>query len=208
MVALPVINPILTHLADRRRGKYQVFATVKLIPMPGKYIGRAGAGLMESDVAKFGTVFLKKKASDNWQVIPLFSFLDLSLASSSAFSGIYSTMNRIGRHPHKNLPDFSTSDGAEEEVTTADHVFYLSSDGLRRQEERLNLTHKKRRVKPSELEDSYAQWIPVNDDGFEDEEMAGGAREDDGEEEERPTLGKRKEYASTVHHLPAFSFSY
>ena len=120
-------------------------------------------------------------------------------------------MSRLGRLPYKNLPDFSTGDGTDEEVRTADHAVFFSSDGLRRQEELLNVAHKKRRVKPSELQDSYGQWIPVNDDGFEQEELTGGAgaeEEVEGEEEgEPPTLGKRKQYMSTVRRLRAFCCS-
>ncbi|KAJ7837463.1 hypothetical protein B0H13DRAFT_1912461 [Mycena leptocephala] len=53
---------------------------------------------------------------------------------------------------------------------TSDRGIYFSSDGRRREEELLNVTHKKRRVQPSKLNDSYGEWIPIPDDSLDDEE--------------------------------------
>ncbi|KAK7019612.1 CxC2 domain-containing protein, partial [Favolaschia claudopus] len=75
-------------------------------------------------------------------------------------------------------------------TVSGDRGIYLSSDGQRRQEELLNLSHKKRRIEPSNLEDSLAQWIPIPDDNFDEEEARAPLAV--------PTvLGKRKEYTST-----------
>ncbi|KAJ7024932.1 hypothetical protein C8F04DRAFT_1269809 [Mycena alexandri] len=57
-------------------------------------------------------------------------------------------------------------DPRETTTVIADHGVYFSADGRRRQEEYLNVTHKKRRVQPSELADSYGHWIPVPEDGY------------------------------------------
>ncbi|KAK7043451.1 CxC2 domain-containing protein, partial [Favolaschia claudopus] len=71
----------------------------------------------------------------------------------------------------------------------ADRGIYLSYDGERRKEELLNVSHKKRRLDPSSLEDQLAHWIPVPDDNF-DEEEARAPQSDS-------NLGKRKTYLST-----------
>ncbi|KAJ7093757.1 hypothetical protein C8R44DRAFT_890661 [Mycena epipterygia] len=76
----------------------------------------------------------------------------------------------LGRRPKAKV-DVDVGDNATGESTTvsADRGVYYSADGYRRQEELLNVTHKKRRVQPSELDDSYGEWIPApgrdNDDG-------------------------------------------
>ncbi|KAJ7899713.1 hypothetical protein B0H13DRAFT_2336971 [Mycena leptocephala] len=46
----------------------------------------------------------------------------------------------------------------------ADEGVYISTDGNRRAEELLNISHKKRRLNPKHLEDAFTQWIPVEDD--------------------------------------------
>ncbi|KAJ7840769.1 hypothetical protein B0H13DRAFT_2366052 [Mycena leptocephala] len=45
----------------------------------------------------------------------------------------------------------------------ADEGVYISTDGNRRADELLNMTHKKRRLNPKHLHDRFAQWIPVDD---------------------------------------------
>ncbi|KAJ7430144.1 hypothetical protein B0H11DRAFT_2166577 [Mycena galericulata] len=75
--------------------------------------------------------------------------------------------NRGGRprvRPTDN--DFAAAgfgDG-EETVVTADRGVYFSLDGRRRQDELLNVSHKKRCVNPNALDDRLAQWIPIPDD--------------------------------------------
>ncbi|KAJ7454342.1 hypothetical protein B0H11DRAFT_2244997 [Mycena galericulata] len=105
-------------------------------------------------------------------------------------------MNRFGRPRTKNVVDIDQEDGTVEEGFTADRGIYFSVDGQRRQEELLNIAHKKRRVQPSELDDSFAEWIPVPDDGFTMEE-ADSQVTDKETTEGASLLGKRKEYAST-----------
>ncbi|KAJ6506112.1 hypothetical protein DFH09DRAFT_1375123 [Mycena vulgaris] len=110
--------------------------------------------------------------------------------------------SRQGRFPYKDLVDFSTEEDATTSRLTADRGIYFSSDGLRRQEELLNVSHKKRRVQPSELVDSWGQWILLPDGDRDDD----GVEVDDGvydpgavqsESADPATLGKRKEYGST-----------
>ncbi|KAJ6495718.1 hypothetical protein C8R47DRAFT_974024 [Mycena vitilis] len=76
----------------------------------------------------------------------------------------------------------------EDATVTGDRGIYLSADGNRRNEELLNQSHKKRRlkVKPSSLHDSLAQWIPVDNDA-------------DGETEllDSVSSAKRKRYTSS-----------
>ncbi|KAJ7747895.1 hypothetical protein DFH07DRAFT_962312 [Mycena maculata] len=52
-------------------------------------------------------------------------------------------------------------DSGDERTLVADIGIYLSGDGRQRQEEMLNVSHKKRRVQPSDLADSYGEWVPV-----------------------------------------------
>ncbi|KAJ6561834.1 hypothetical protein B0H19DRAFT_1209995 [Mycena capillaripes] len=50
-------------------------------------------------------------------------------------------------------------------------VYFLSEpfEGLSRQEELLNISHKKRGVQPTDLSNSYGLWIPMPEEGFLDE---------------------------------------
>ncbi|KAJ7618935.1 hypothetical protein DFH06DRAFT_1144805 [Mycena polygramma] len=96
--------------------------------------------------------------------------------------------HRVGRHRYKGVVDLDDSDDAEEE-RVADRGVYYSADGRRRQQELLNVSHKKRRINPKDLDDVLAEWVPVPD------------RESEGDEGANPepaNLGKRKEYTSTV----------
>ncbi|KAJ7457546.1 hypothetical protein B0H11DRAFT_1738205 [Mycena galericulata] len=98
-------------------------------------------------------------------------------------------MSHPGRPRRKDVVDIDQGDpaGGDSEFA-ADCAIYFSSDGRRRQEELLNIGHKKRRVQPTELDDTFAQWIPVPDDGI-------GA--EDAVPESATAPGKRKEYVST-----------
>ncbi|KAJ7168780.1 hypothetical protein C8R46DRAFT_1218172 [Mycena filopes] len=49
------------------------------------------------------------------------------------------------------------------EDITADRGVYISNDGVRHAEEFLNVGHKRRRLRPSNLADELAQWMPVDD---------------------------------------------
>ncbi|KAJ7184066.1 hypothetical protein C8R46DRAFT_1208297 [Mycena filopes] len=46
---------------------------------------------------------------------------------------------------------------------TGDRGIYLSNDGLRHHEELINVSYKKRRLRPTNLEDRLAEWLPVDD---------------------------------------------
>ncbi|KAJ7780810.1 hypothetical protein DFH07DRAFT_950031 [Mycena maculata] len=83
-------------------------------------------------------------------------------------------------------------DDDDEVVATYDRGVYFSSDGRRRQEEMLNVSHKKRRVQPKDLTDSYAEWIPVPSGAYED------IVERDSQSNPINRVGtKRREYASS-----------
>ncbi|KAJ7234341.1 hypothetical protein C8J57DRAFT_1531743 [Mycena rebaudengoi] len=105
--------------------------------------------------------------------------------------------NRGGRPRRDSSPiDFSVEDDVPDSMeVVADHGVYFSADGRRRDEEMLNVSHKKRRVKPSDLDDSFGLWTPVPDDDFQSEVVV--------EEipvpviEQDSVLGKRKHYASS-----------
>ncbi|KAJ7784192.1 hypothetical protein B0H16DRAFT_1446451 [Mycena metata] len=79
-------------------------------------------------------------------------------------------------------------------TTSADHGVYFSADGRCRQEEFLNVSHKKRRIQPNELADSYGQWIPVPEEGYDGLEGTANALD---AINGVPTR-KRKDYASSV----------
>jgi hypothetical protein len=84
--------------------------------------------------------------------------------------------------------------GTQEEDDTdflADRGYYISDNSTRRNEELLDIPHKKRRVDRHELDDPLASWDP----------MPTGDGEDlnDMENDTGPTLlGKRKNYESSV----------
>lgn len=99
-----------------------------------------------------------------------------------------------GRRAERSFFDTGFGDDAGEESTlTADLGIYLSFDGRRKEEEMLNVGHKKRRiVDPTNPEDSYGEWIPVPDQDCNMEDMV----LDD--VASVPDSRKRKEYASSV----------
>ncbi|KAJ7901379.1 hypothetical protein B0H13DRAFT_2515755 [Mycena leptocephala] len=102
----------------------------------------------------------------------------------------------MGRRPH-NFVDIEIGQDPREETTlVADRGIYFSADGLRRDEEYLNISHKKRRVQPTDLEDSYGQWIPVPEQGYDDLESRDSESHPINGVDSVPTR-KRKEYASS-----------
>ncbi|KAJ7509953.1 hypothetical protein B0H11DRAFT_2215787 [Mycena galericulata] len=98
------------------------------------------------------------------------------------------------RHSAKSLEDNVDfgDDFYEEHTVTGDLRVYFSSDGLRRNEELLNISHKKRRMQPSDLEDSYGRWIPVPEGS---EDLSGPDNPMDAVD--AGPSRKRKEYASS-----------
>jgi hypothetical protein len=83
---------------------------------------------------------------------------------------------------------------------------YFSQDGQRRREELLNVSHKKRRLNPSNLSDALGSWIPTPEQEFTEE----NALEPPPEivVDLASVLGKRKEYVSTVSAIPAVFYWY
>lgn len=110
--------------------------------------------------------------------------------------------NRGGRPRRDSSPiDFVAEDDEPNPVElVADHGIYFSADGRHRDEELHNLSHKKRRVKPSDLNDSFAEWIPVRDEDYD----GGEPMADIPPASIVPdsVLGKRKTYASSVSQSP------
>jgi hypothetical protein len=90
--------------------------------------------------------------------------------------------------------DFGFSEDLTSQVV-ADCAVYISTDGNRRAEHLLNVTHKKCRIGPKHLQDAFAQWIPVDD-------MAGFEEDDADLVSSVPTAltssAKRKYYTSSV----------
>lgn len=113
-------------------------------------------------------------------------------------------MNR-GGHPRRDgrvSGDANFDAGVGEEdpwMLTADHGIYFSADGHRREEALLNISHKKRRLEPSLLDDRLAAWIPVPEDSL---DVPAGLDE---ESQPVPSAGdKRKRYDSSVFIFPFF----
>ncbi|KAK7043444.1 CxC2 domain-containing protein [Favolaschia claudopus] len=103
------------------------------------------------------------------------------------------SQNRRGRPALSalNLGDIDEASNVDNLSAVGDKGIYLLSDG-NRQEELLNVSHKKRRLVPSKLDDQWAEWIPVPDEGFTEEDAVAF----DGEQA-AAVLGKRKEYVSS-----------
>jgi hypothetical protein len=99
--------------------------------------------------------------------------------------------------------DIEVGDDLQATSVTADRGIYFSSDGRRREEEFLNVTHKKRRVQPSKLNDSYGEWIPIPDDSLDDEESRDSELNPINAVNAVPGQ-KRKVYASSVRTLIFF----
>ncbi|KAK7012748.1 CxC2 domain-containing protein [Favolaschia claudopus] len=96
-----------------------------------------------------------------------------------------------------NLSDIEEDTNVGDLAVTADKGVYVSSDGHRREEELLNISHKKRRLNPSKLNDRLAEWIPVPEDNFAQDEAEGRGPEEEFQEENVSQHGKRKEYTSS-----------
>ncbi|KAJ7088008.1 hypothetical protein B0H15DRAFT_949821 [Mycena belliarum] len=112
----------------------------------------------------------------------------------------------LGRTRRKGLVDVDDDDfllGGND--FAADKGVYLSGDGRRQAHEQQNVSHKKRRLEPSDLRDTLAEWIPVPDDDFSEEGLR-PLEEDGGEDGTEPesVLGKRKEYQSTTNPMSLF----
>ncbi|KAK7040000.1 CxC2 domain-containing protein [Favolaschia claudopus] len=96
-----------------------------------------------------------------------------------------------------NLGDVEEDSSVDHLPVTADKGIYYSVDGNRRKQELLNVSHKKRRLDPRKLDDQLAEWIPVPDNDFTEEDLRAP---DVGEGETEPGAripGKRKEYTSS-----------
>ncbi|KAF7358760.1 CxC2 domain-containing protein [Mycena sanguinolenta] len=96
----------------------------------------------------------------------------------------------------------SGTDLWEDTTLSADVGVYFSATGDR-QEELLNIAHKKRRLMPKQLADTLAEWTPVDLDAHEwdTDELAdavdGTMADIDTDSGSVPVLGKRKVYEST-----------
>ncbi|KAK7042094.1 CxC2 domain-containing protein [Favolaschia claudopus] len=103
-------------------------------------------------------------------------------------------MQRRGRSRAEDLLDLDEDTGGDQFTATGDRGIYFTSvfDGHRRHEELLNVSHKKRRLDPTNLDDNFAHWVPVPDSGFSEEDARVPVTNSD-----NTTLGKRKEYIST-----------
>jgi hypothetical protein len=77
---------------------------------------------------------------------------------------------------------------------TADLAVYISNDGMRQAGELLNIGQKRRRMRPQQLDDRLADWVPVDDaDLVMDAETL--------EQMDKVSGGeKRKRYESSVSH--------
>ncbi|KAJ7756766.1 hypothetical protein DFH07DRAFT_958903 [Mycena maculata] len=83
---------------------------------------------------------------------------------------------------------------------SADRGIYISADGQRRQEELLNVSHKKRRLEPRQLDDTYGEWVPVPEEGYEvtdNLDSQSNPFNNVGPVPESPRSRKRKDYASS-----------
>jgi hypothetical protein len=115
-----------------------------------------------------------------------------------------SVVNRGGRS-HKLVAKRSTTlfvgtdKNNEDASLTADHSVYFSADGRRCNEELMNVAHKKRRMNPTELDDSLAVWTPV---ALDEEEFVPDVSTAETDDSAAPTiLAKRKKYESSVSYL-------
>ncbi|KAK7000623.1 CxC2 domain-containing protein [Favolaschia claudopus] len=99
-------------------------------------------------------------------------------------------MIRRGRLRAEELVDIDEDQGGDEFTRIGDRGIYLSGTGRQRVEEMLDVTHKKRRMDPSHLDDQLAQWVPIPDNNFSEEDAHTTSATSS-------VLGKRKEYTST-----------
>ncbi|KAK6993086.1 CxC2 domain-containing protein [Favolaschia claudopus] len=107
-------------------------------------------------------------------------------------------MSKYSRgRPRREADDFVEGNDDERFTVTADRGIYFTDDTRARQEELLNVAHKKRRLNPSHLNDQWAQWIPVPEDNRDDEDESVSQLPDLDTGEEGVRTGKRKEYVSS-----------
>ncbi|KAJ7103991.1 hypothetical protein B0H15DRAFT_942026 [Mycena belliarum] len=111
-------------------------------------------------------------------------------------------MSLLGRPRTRNRIDIDDGNNQIPSNIVAARGIYVSTDGVRRQEELTHLTHKKRRLEPTALDDTLGEWIPVPDDDFTED----AALETPPSEQppETSILGKRKEYVSTTDPMSLF----
>ncbi|KAJ7863700.1 hypothetical protein B0H13DRAFT_2354000 [Mycena leptocephala] len=75
---------------------------------------------------------------------------------------------------------------------TADRAVYISNDGLRRVDQLLNVGHKKAKLKPTNLDDRFARWVPMDDTDIDkDPEVLSNMDQVSG-------TGKHKRYESSI----------
>ncbi|KAJ7178679.1 hypothetical protein C8R43DRAFT_1118051 [Mycena crocata] len=83
-----------------------------------------------------------------------------------------SSVNRGGR-PRRDAqpaPDVETGfGGRDENILTADRGVYFSEDGRRRHEVLLNVSQRRCKLTPKRLKDGLAGWLPLQDEGGNDE---------------------------------------
>ncbi|KAJ7036232.1 hypothetical protein C8F04DRAFT_1258078 [Mycena alexandri] len=73
----------------------------------------------------------------------------------------------------RQLVDVSIGFGDEDQAQVgADRAVHISTDGNRRAEELINVTHKKRRLNPKHLNDVLARWIPAENEDDLDPDLA------------------------------------
>ncbi|KAJ7836106.1 hypothetical protein B0H14DRAFT_3705441 [Mycena olivaceomarginata] len=110
------------------------------------------------------------------------------------------------RLPYKNSVDLDYNEtSANDSLLVADRGVYFSLDGLRRTEEVVHNRQKKRRLAPTALNDSLADWVPVPDQDFSEDSAFIATAASGGDPIEPPiVLGKRKQYASTVNPMSLF----
>ncbi|KAJ7690749.1 hypothetical protein B0H17DRAFT_1159968 [Mycena rosella] len=70
-----------------------------------------------------------------------------------------------GSRPGRRNMDSSISYDLDPGDYTADRAIYPSTDGWRAAGESVNFTAKRRSIEPTELNDTFGNWIPVPDDG-------------------------------------------
>jgi hypothetical protein len=105
----------------------------------------------------------------------------------------------MGRRPRDDVDTEVGGDPLEDTTVIADCGVYFSSDGLRRHDEFLNVSHKKCCVQLAALNDSYGEWIPVPEEGYNDDENRDSADHPINAVDSQPGT-KRKVYASSVSH--------
>ncbi|KAJ7670943.1 hypothetical protein DFH06DRAFT_1125228 [Mycena polygramma] len=78
--------------------------------------------------------------------------------------------------------------------TSQDIGFHVSTDGRRAVRQGINVGVKKRRVAPSDLVDTYGDWMPLHGDA---DDMRAGLDDNEGQEDPSTSGEKRKRYESS-----------